>query len=110
MYSTWATTDQLKGPEQGFLFDTDTLEPNIGPGFENAFEIWKDLWNHGESACNPNFGMGRCAVGYGPAGCWKSVFLDGVNRKVNDTVVWQPTMKDGKCFPFKRQTSEQFRI
>ncbi|KAG7341728.1 extracellular solute-binding protein [Nitzschia inconspicua] len=30
VYSTWATTDQLKGTEQGFLFDPNTLEPNIG--------------------------------------------------------------------------------
>jgi Bacterial extracellular solute-binding protein len=98
VYSTWATTDQLQGTEGGFLFNADTLEPNIGPGFEQAVNTWKDIWEHGSGACDEaaSFESGRCAVGYAPPGCWKSVFLNGVGRKLNDTVVWEPNMKDGK--------------
>lgn len=96
VYSTWATTDQLEGTEQGFLFDADTLEPNIGPGIEQGVNVWKDLWDHAAGACDASFETGRCAVGYAPPGCWKSVFLNGVARKVNETVVWRPQMKSGK--------------
>jgi hypothetical protein len=99
VYSTWATTDQTMGTEQGFLFNPDTLEPNIGPGFEHAVNTWKDIWDNAAGACDGvSFETGRCAVGYAPPGCWKGVFLNGIERKVNDTVVWRPTMKSGKFF------------
>jgi len=100
VYSTWATTDQLEGTKQGFLFDADTLEPNIGPGIERGVTVWKDLWDHAEGT-GPgglNFQIGRCAVGYGPPGEWKASFLKGVGREVNGTVVWRPTMKSGKTY------------
>jgi ABC-type glycerol-3-phosphate transport system substrate-binding protein len=99
VYSTWATSDQLQGTDQGFLFDSDTLEPNIGPGFERAVDVWKDVWDMSSGACDGvSMETGRCAVGYAPPGCWKGTFLNGIARKVNDTVVWQPTMKDGKQY------------
>jgi hypothetical protein len=100
VYSTWATTDQLEGTEQGFLFDSDTLEPNIGPGLERGVHIWKDLWDNAAGSCEDgrNFETGRCAVGYAPPGCWKSVFLNGIGRTVNETVVWRPQMKSGKLY------------
>jgi len=36
MYSTWATTDQTKGIQEGFMFDEETFEPRIGTGFGHA--------------------------------------------------------------------------
>jgi hypothetical protein len=51
VYSTWASTDQVLGTQQGFLFDEDSLEPRIGgvhgAGFRHAAEMWKDLWVNG---------------------------------------------------------------
>ena len=73
------------------------LEPNIGEGFRRATNIWKSLWRDGSNCENTNFVDGKCAIGYGPPGCWKQVFKKGVNRKdVNGTIVWQPTMKSGE--------------
>ena len=96
VYSTWATYSQTEGIEQGFLFDPETLEPNIDQGFEEAAKIWKSLWNSGSSACDDSFQTGRCAVGYGPPGCWKSTFLGGVSRTgQNGTVLWEPRHKSG---------------
>ncbi|KAL3912259.1 MAG: hypothetical protein SGILL_006953 [Bacillariaceae sp.] len=102
VYSTWATTDQLEGTEQGFLFDPDTLEPNVGPGLEHALNIWKDLWNNGASE---KFTTGRCAVGYAPPGEWKGTFLNKVKREVDGEVVWQPTMQSGEyAEPYQLKT------
>jgi ABC-type glycerol-3-phosphate transport system substrate-binding protein len=98
IYSSWATTDQLLGTEQGFFFNSETLEPNIGLGFERAISVWKDLWNMATRSDDGSMLTGRCAVGYGPPGEWKAVFLNGIERKVNETVVWRPTMKDGEQF------------
>jgi hypothetical protein len=98
MYSTWATYDQTKGISEGFFFNEDTMEPNIGEGFRRSVEIWKDLWKYGGDGCNSNFIEGRCAIGFAPPGCFKGIFLspDGVSRKdANGTVVWRPTMKSG---------------
>ena len=83
---------------QGFLFDTDTMEPQIGDGFRYATSVWKDLWNNDGGACDGgSMESGRCAIGYGPPGCWKGLFLNGMNRKdANGTVVWEPTMKSGE--------------
>ena len=68
MYSTWATSDQLEGTEQGFFFDADTMEPRLSSGFYRAIEIWKDLWLHGSNTAE--FSTGRCAMGFGPPGEW----------------------------------------
>jgi len=97
MYSIWATMDQTHGTDQGFFFDEETLEPRIGPGFERASEIWKDLWNHGADGCiSPNFARGRCAIGFAPPGCWKGIFLNGISRRdANGTLLWEPKMADG---------------
>lgn len=63
MYSTWATTDQTRGIQEGFLFDEQTLEPRIGTGFERAMNIWKDLWPMATDACITSaFVEGRCAI------------------------------------------------
>lgn len=51
MYSTWATTDQTKGIQQGFFFDEETFEPRIGNGFEKAMNVWKDLWPNSADGC-----------------------------------------------------------
>lgn len=97
VYSTWASFEQTEGTQQGYLFDENTMEPRIGRGFGRAADVWKDLWNYGASDCgSPNFAAGRCAIGYAPPGCWKGVFLNGVSRRdANDTIIWQPTMKNG---------------
>lgn len=99
MYSTWATTDQTKGIQQGFFFDQETFEPRIGKGFEHAMNIWKDLWVNSADGCTTNnFVQGRCAIGYAPPGCWKGVFVnpDGVSRKDDDgNIIWRPTFKNG---------------
>jgi len=110
MYSTWATTDQTKGIQEGFMFDEETFEPRIGKGFEHAMDIWKELWDNSADGCTtPNFLSGRCAIGYAPPGCWKSVFAnseeggvawrneDGSVQRNGTTgeVRWRPRMKDG---------------
>ncbi|CAK0853335.1 unnamed protein product [Prorocentrum cordatum] len=94
VYSTWATMAQdLK---RGFYFDVETFEPLLdNPAFREAAAIWKELWNIGEGDCGALMSEGRCFLGYAPPGCWKGVFLNGVSRKDNGTVVWQPTMTDG---------------
>ncbi len=109
MYSTWATTDQTKGIQQGFFFDEETFKPRIGRGFEKAMDVWKDLWANSADGCiTTNFVEGRCAVGLAPPGCWKGTFVnseeggvawrnkDGsVMRDENGEALWRPTMKDG---------------
>jgi serine/threonine protein kinase/ABC-type glycerol-3-phosphate transport system substrate-binding protein len=110
MYSTWATTDQTRGIQQGFFFDEETFEPRIGNGFEKAMDVWKDLWGNSADGCiTNNFVAGRCAIGIAPPGCWKGTFVnseeggvarrDGsdwtVLRHDNGTALWRPTMKDG---------------
>eukprot|EP00977_Amphora_coffeiformis_P029692 scaffold42408_cov176-Amphora_coffeaeformis.AAC.1 len=97
VYSTWASFEQTKGTRQGFIFDKDTMEPRLGSGFLRATTIWKQLWNVGEGDCgDPNFAQGRCAIGYAPPGCLKTLFLNGVSRRdENNTIIWQPTMKNG---------------
>ena len=120
MYSTWATTDQTRGIQEGFFFDDETFEPNIGNGFEKAMNIWKDLWGYSADGCiTSTFLEGRCAIGLAPPGCWKGTFVnseeggvawrnrtnpDGsgtevefgpVMRDENGEKLWQPTMKDG---------------
>ena len=110
MYSTWATTDQTRGIQEGFFFDERTFEPRIGKGFENAMNIWKDLWGNSADGCiTPNFVAGRCAIGLAPPGCHKSIFVgskeggvawrnytDGsVLNDSNGTKLWEPKMKDG---------------
>ena len=110
MYSTWATTDQTRGIQQGFMFDSETLEPRIGSGFEHAMNIWKDLWANSADGCiTSNFVEGRCAIGFAPPGCWKGTFVnsdeggvawrnktDGsVLRDANGEPLWRPRMKDG---------------
>jgi len=97
MYSTWATTDQTKGINQGFFFDGDTMEPRLGAGFRRAAQVWRDLWANGHDTLD--FLTGRCAIGFGPPGEWKQVFLspDGISRKdANGTIIWQPTMNNGE--------------
>uniref|UniRef100_A0A7S2MVN4 Uncharacterized protein n=1 Tax=Helicotheca tamesis TaxID=374047 RepID=A0A7S2MVN4_9STRA len=102
VYSTWAVYEQTKGLDEGFMFDTETFEPQIGMSFKRATEIWKDLWVNGADGCiTDNFITGRCAIGFAPPGCWKRIFLEGVKREQKDengTVVaklWEPTMEDG---------------
>ena len=97
LYSTWATYDQTEGMSQGFFFDEETMEPQLGPGFLRSAEQWKTLWKSGEGDCgSPLFSEGRCAILYAPPGCMKGVFLNGVSRKdENETIIWQPTMNDG---------------
>jgi len=110
VYSTWATTDQTKGIQQGFFFDEETFEPRIGNGFERAMNIWKDLWGNSADGCiTNNFVSGRCAIGLAPPGCWKGAFVNneegGVAWRDGDTwdvlkdengePLWRPTMKDG---------------
>lgn len=99
VYSTWATTDQTKGLQEGFFFDENTLDPRInGEGFRYSAQIWKDLWTNGADGCiSPNFSTGRCAIGFAPPGCWKGIFLNGIARKdENGTNIWTPTMKSGE--------------
>lgn len=98
MYSTWATYDQAEGISQGFFFDKDTMEPQMTKGFQRSAEVWKDLWTNGNDGCiSPNFSTGRCAIGFGPPGCWKGIFLNGISRQdENGTTIWQPTMKSGE--------------
>lgn len=100
MYSTWSSSDQTQGINQGFFFDEETLEPQVGEGFKRAAQVWKDLWNNGADGCiTSNFMEGRCAIGYAPPGCWKGVFVnsDGVSRKnESGAIVWRPTMKSGE--------------
>ena len=110
MYSTWATTDQTRGIQEGFFFDERTFEPRIGKGFENAMNIWKELWGNSADGCiTPNFVAGRCAIGLAPPGCHKSIFVGseagGVARRnetdwtvltdENGIPLWRPKMKDG---------------
>lgn len=101
VYSTWATYDQTQGIQEGFFYDSETMEPRTSnKGFQKAAEIWKTLWKHGEDGCiTPSMIEGRCAIGFSPPGCWKNIFLNenGVHRKDADgNVVWQPTMKNGE--------------
>jgi len=61
--------------------------------------MWKELWAHGSNSESDYFITGRCAIGFGPPGGWKKVFLNenGVSRKdENGTVIWRPTMKSGE--------------
>ena len=110
MYSTWATTDQTKGIQQGFFFDEQTFEPRIGNGYEHAMNIWKDLWANSADGCiTSNFVEGRCAIGFAPPGCWKGSIVnaeeggvawrnktDGsVLRDADGEPLWRPRMKDG---------------
>ena len=97
LYSEWATYDQTDGMKQGFFFDEETMEPQLGPGFLRSAEHWKTLWKSGEGDCgSPLFTEGRCAIGYAPPGCWKAVFLNGVSRKDDyGRIIWKPTMKNG---------------
>lgn len=110
MYSTWATTDQTRGIQQGFFFNEETFEPRIGNGFEYAMDIWKELWANSADACiTTNFLEGRCAIGLAPPGCWKGIFVNSteegvawrnktdrkVLRDVNGEALWRPRMKDG---------------
>ena len=101
VYSTWATSDQKDGIQEGFFFDTDTMEPRLGAGFSRAALIWRDLWNHGNGTTE--FITGRCAIGFAPPGDWKPIFLTGVSRKdQNGTTVWQPTMQNGEyALPYR---------
>lgn len=64
VYSTWATTDQTLGINQGFFFNELTLEPRIGEGFRRAMMIWKDLWENGSECTSTKFVDGRCAIGF----------------------------------------------
>jgi ABC-type glycerol-3-phosphate transport system substrate-binding protein len=96
VYSTWAPYEQTDGITQGFFFDEKTTKPRLGAGFRETVEIWKDLWTNGNSSSS--YIEGRCAIGFGPPGEWKGLFLDpdGISRKdANGTVVWQATMKNG---------------
>lgn len=110
MYSTWATTDQTRGIQQGFFFDEETFEPRIGRGFERAMNIWRGLWPNSADGCiTSNFVEGRCAIGLAPPGCWKGAFVnsaeggvawrnqtDGkVLRDESGEALWRPRMKDG---------------
>ena len=112
LYSTWATTQQTQGTEQGFFFDVETMEPLLSDGFRYSTELWKNLWEKGESSETDAFQEGRCAVGYGPPGSWKRIFLQGVSRKdVNGTVLWQPTMKSGEyAEPYRFKTFGSTRV
>lgn len=97
VYSTWATYRQTHGIQQGFFFDDETMEPQLGEGFQEAVRIWKELWANGGPS-GANFNEGRCAIGYGPPGEWKGVLLDpnGLSRKdSNGNVVWRASLKDG---------------
>mmetsp|Transcript_5419 Transcript_5419/g.7092 ORF Transcript_5419/g.7092 Transcript_5419/m.7092 type:complete len:986 (+) Transcript_5419:173-3130(+) len=124
MYSTWATTDQTLGIQEGFFFDTETFEPRISKGFERAMNVWKELWPTTADGCTtPAFVNGQCAIGLAPPGCWKGTFVnsdeggvawrnitgdgkgDGkVLRDDNGNKLWQPTMKDGSyAEPYRMQ-------
>ena len=98
VYSTWATYSQTKGTAHGFFFDSETMEPNIREGFIQAVQIWKDLWSNGHISFP--FIEGRCAIGFGPPGEWKKLFLDphGIHRKNETTgeVLWQATFANGE--------------
>ncbi|KAL7516874.1 hypothetical protein ACHAWX_002366, partial [Stephanocyclus meneghinianus] len=113
MYSTWATTDQTRGIQQGFLFDDQTFEPRIGIGFERAMNYWKELWPLATDGCTTStFAEGRCAIGLAPPGCWKGIFVNTeeggvawrnrtngdwgpILRDENGNALWRPTWKDG---------------
>ena len=110
MDSTWATTDQTRGIQEGFFFDERTFEPRIGRGFEHAMNIWKELWGNSADGCiTPNFVAGRCAIGLAPPGCHKSIFVGseagGIARRnetdwsvLTDEIgekLWEPKMKNG---------------
>jgi hypothetical protein len=113
MYGTWATTDQTRGIQEGFLFDEETVDPRIGTGFEKAMNIWKDLWPLSADGCiTSTFAEGRCAIGFAPPGCWKSIFVNTdeggvawrnrtngdwgpVLRDENGEALWRPTFKNG---------------
>lgn len=116
MYSTWATTDQTLGIQQSFFFNDTSFESNIKIGFENAMNIWKQLWGNTADGCtSPNFVAGRCAISFAPPGCMKSIFVGALNedgtvmggvsrRNMTDWSVltgadgkplWYPKMKNG---------------
>lgn len=110
MYSTWATTDQTRGIQEGYFFDEETFVPRIGEGFERAMDVWKELWPNSADGCiTNNFVAGRCAIGLAPPGCWKGTFVNSeeggvarrhgsdwtVLRDENGEALWRPTMKDG---------------
>ena len=60
----------------GFIFDEETFEPRILKRFENAMDIWKDLWaNLADGCITSNFVEGKCAIGFAPPGCWKGTFV-----------------------------------
>ena len=43
MYSTWATTNQTQGIQQGFFFEEEISEPSTRNGFKRAINVWKEL-------------------------------------------------------------------
>ena len=101
LYSIWATYDQTLGMQEGFFFHEDTMEPRMktSEGFLKATQIWKELWINGADGIGNNFIDGRCAIGFGPPGIWKSIMLnkDGISRKdSNGTVIWRPTLLSGE--------------
>jgi hypothetical protein len=76
MYSTWATTDQTRGIQEGFFFDKRTFKPHIGKGFKIAMDIWKKLWwNSADGCITPNFVVGRCTISLASPRCHKSIFV-----------------------------------
>jgi len=104
------TTDHTKGTQEAFFFDQETFEPRIGNGFENAMNIWKDLWARTADGCiTSNFVGGRCAIGLAPPGYWKGAFVNSAKggiawrNKTDGSVfgdadgeaLWKPRMKDG---------------
>ncbi len=111
MYSTWATTDQTRGTQEGFFFGKRTFKLCIGRGFENAMNIWKELWGNSADGCiTPNFVAGQCSISLAPPGCHKSIFMGskaggGVSRRnkmdwsiltdENGDKLWESKMKDG---------------
>ena len=75
--------------------------------------IWKDLWPLSADGCiTSTFAEGRCAIGFAPPGCWKSIFVNTdeggvawrnrtngdwgpVLRDENGEALWRPTFKNG---------------
>ncbi|KAK3238909.1 hypothetical protein CYMTET_51119 [Cymbomonas tetramitiformis] len=102
-FSTWATMSQRQGSQDSVFFDLETFEPLVdGVGFKEASRIWKDLWFAGTGDCGSLYMEGRCAIGYGPPGCWKGVFKNGVRRTNGSTTLWEATMADGSYAMPKR--------
>mgnify|MGYP000063307381 CR=1 FL=1 len=112
VYATWATYEQTQGTQEGFFFDPHTMEPRFGlsDSFREAAKIWRELWPRGTSSETDVFLEGRCAVGFGPPGSWKRVFLTphGVHRSDPNNashILWQPKMKNGEyAEPYRFQS------